>query len=277
MMMMVGVFLLTWIGMYMFHGLLRFDQVAVHGSRLVLAAVFAYLTFNELHTMLLLHAPNNNNDNNDDTDITTEELLLSSSSSSTTSTQGMTKIIQTACVALMGVLATGTFQKQVDDKQRLAKLVDERTREIRQQADTLRMVNLALQASDTAVAITTTSTTTTTDKDADDDDDDDENYLSIVWCNAALEELVSGVPKKKKHHHHHHHNNNNNKNGLLGQSLLEALLVQYGNEKTAEQLQRAFFSCGRPSWQQQRQQQLSSRGDYVGPTNLFPRNFSLSQ
>lgn len=54
--------------------------------------------------------------------------------------------------------------------------MEERTREIRRQEDKLLMVGLALQASETAIAIT-------------------DSRKRIIWCNPALESMVADAHK----------------------------------------------------------------------------------
>lgn len=72
-------------------------------------------------------------------------------------------IARWAFLTFVGMAATGTFEDEKLQKERLEKLVQKRTQ-------TLHMVNLALQASETAIAIT-------------------ENSGCIIWVNSAFEHL----------------------------------------------------------------------------------------
>lgn len=76
-------------------------------------------------------------------------------------------------LAAVGLAALGVFHRNVDDKDRLETLVQERTKQIHMQQDHLHMVGVALQASETAICITDT-------------------HQRIIWLNPALIQLCHG-------------------------------------------------------------------------------------
>jgi len=84
---------------------------------------------------------------------------------------GSTNILKAAFLAVVGIVAAGVFSNVTDAKNTLEVLVAERTKEIQSQSERLRMVELAVQASDTAIAIV-------------------RQDCSIVWMNAALDRLT---------------------------------------------------------------------------------------
>jgi PAS domain S-box-containing protein len=80
-------------------------------------------------------------------------------------------IIRAGFFGAVGLIAAGAFRQEIDAKAVLEELVEERTAQIVQQADELRMVGLALKASETAIAIT-------------------DQQRNIIWLNPALRRLT---------------------------------------------------------------------------------------
>lgn len=118
----------------------RIDLLTMHGARAVMATTFAYHIWSELQNL--------RNNLEHDAHAGTFELLK-------------------ACFfAVVGLASVGAFSSNIDEKKNLE--------------DELRMVGLAAQASETAIAIT----------DAD---------LRIVWSNPALERLVCKKDKRDLH------------------------------------------------------------------------------
>lgn len=118
--------------------------VSAHGASIVLAGTFAYHVSNEI--MNIYSTPGY-------------------------ATTGGYSILKAGFFASVGLAAAGDFRREIDVKESLELLVQERTREIVKQAERLRMVGLALGASETAIAIT-------------------DLEQQIVWSNAALEILT---------------------------------------------------------------------------------------
>jgi signal transduction histidine kinase/PAS domain-containing protein len=79
-------------------------------------------------------------------------------------------VLKSGLFASLGLAAAGAFQQTSIKKDELEVLVVERTREIEAQAEELRTLDFALQASETAIAIT-------------------DSFRTVVWCNPALEHL----------------------------------------------------------------------------------------
>jgi len=137
--------------LYIYHFGVDRTFTTIQGARLCLAAIFLY------HATVRL------------------------TSQDKSAYDNITKFVNEALVASIGIVATGTFQNEILQKQRLEILVQKRTQK-------LRMVNMALQASETAIAIT-------------------DKWGSIVWLNVAFERLLG---KKRK--------------GLLGSLLKDVIL-----------------------------------------------------
>jgi PAS domain S-box-containing protein len=85
-------------------------------------------------------------------------------------------VIRAGIFASFGLIAADAFKNEADANDRLERLVQERTSQIMQQSQHLRMVEKALEASETAIAIT--------GKDQ-----------RIVWCNPALLRLTGNSNK----------------------------------------------------------------------------------
>ncbi|VEU33382.1 unnamed protein product [Pseudo-nitzschia multistriata] len=83
-------------------------------------------------------------------------------------------LVKASFVACVGVASTGAFQNEIDLNEELEVKVKNRTRIIQEKSDKLHMVELALRASETAIAIT-------------------DSDLRIIWLNAACEEITSPV------------------------------------------------------------------------------------
>lgn len=80
-------------------------------------------------------------------------------------------ILRAGFFASFGLFASGAFKKESDANEVLEKLVEERTKQIAKQARRLLMVEMALEASETAVAIT-------------------DAHLRIKWYNHAFKKLT---------------------------------------------------------------------------------------
>jgi hypothetical protein len=129
----------------------NWNLLTVQGARWVLAGIYMYHTATDL---LSIH---NNNANVDDNNTrAAQEKLIA--------------ITKAAFIACVGVGATGAFQNEIDLNERLEVLVQNRTKEIQEKNDKLHMVELALRASETAIAIT-------------------DSNLRFIWLNAACEEI----------------------------------------------------------------------------------------
>ena len=118
--------------------------ISAHGASMVLAGTFAYHMSSELITII---------------------------SSPGYAKEGGYSILKAAFFAVVGLAAAGAFRKEINIKETLEVLVEERAKEIMKQADRLRVVEHALQASETAIAIT-------------------DSKQRILWANSALERLT---------------------------------------------------------------------------------------
>jgi len=169
---------------------INWNAITVRGSRYLLTAIFMHHTANELLSM------------------TKNEQIaeLVSDNSGNKAMDTLWTIVKASFVACVGVLATGTFQKEIDLNEKLEVLVQERTKEIQQKNDKLHMVELALRASETAIAITDSDGT-------------------IIWLNAACETItsLSKTPKETN---------------LLGKPLVEVLHLETMRDE--KKLRNAF-------------------------------------
>jgi hypothetical protein len=130
----------------------NWNLLTVQGARWVLAGIYMYHTATDL---LSIH--NNNTDNVDDNNTRAAQEKLCT-------------ITKAAFIACVGVGATGAFQNEINLNERLEVLVQNRTKEIQEKNNKLHMVELALRASETAIAIT-------------------DSNLRFIWLNAACEEI----------------------------------------------------------------------------------------
>ena len=96
--------------------------------------------------------------------------------------EGGYSILRVGLFALIGLNAAGAFKKESDLNEELEEIVRERTYEVLKQAEELFVVDHALQASETSIAITGAD-------------------QRIVWSNAALTRLT-GLKKSQLHHRH---------------------------------------------------------------------------
>ena len=99
--------------------------------------------------------------------------ILKLHASPETGRENALSIVQAGFFAVVGLAASSAFRDEIKMNEKLEALVKERTEKILEQTDHLHMVEHAMQASETAIAIT----------------DSDQR---IMWCNLALEKL-SGV------------------------------------------------------------------------------------
>lgn len=132
------------------HGLMKknaqqLEWLTVHGARAVLVAVFAHHLWTEISIIT----------QNPDVHVNA----------------GTYQAIKACVLAVVGLAAVGTFSTNIDQNKMLQVLVEQRTREIRRQQDQLTTVGMALQASETAIAIT------------------DANHC-VLWNNPALERIM---------------------------------------------------------------------------------------
>ena len=134
----------------------RIDHITVHAARIVLAAIFLHHTYNLLSGIDYSNNHNNSGENID--------------SNSNPAYQAMTDLIKVAVTASIGFAATGSFRKEIANKEELEVLVKQRTMQLQKQADKFLMVNLALQASETAIAIT-------------------DSKRCIIWTNESFNQL----------------------------------------------------------------------------------------
>lgn len=144
----------------------------------------------------------------------TIRVLASTKSETIHIRQEISGLMKASVLVCMSCVASGTIQQELDQKDCLEKLVKERTKEIEHQADKLRMVNMALQASETAIAITDSS-------------------RCIIWWNKAFEALnmrkqVSPQQKTVKKSHQ----------TLMGQELTDSLPL--GSKQNETKLRGVF-------------------------------------
>lgn len=115
----------------------------VQGARWVLSAIYMYHTASQLLSMTFREAE-------------AKDMFAA--------------VVKAGFVACVGIAATGTFQNEIYLNKQLETLVKHRTRIISEKNDQLHMVELALKASETAIAIT-------------------DSDLRIIWLNAACENI----------------------------------------------------------------------------------------
>ena len=137
---------------------INWNAVTVHGARYLLAAIFMHHTACELLSLM------NSQDSS--------RVVMETVQKSNTAMDTIRTIVRASFLACVGVAATGTFQNEINLNEKLESLVQERTKEIMEKNDRLHMVELALQASETAIAIT-------------------DSNKRIIWLNGACEEITS--------------------------------------------------------------------------------------
>jgi signal transduction histidine kinase/ActR/RegA family two-component response regulator len=123
-----------------------------HAASLILAGTFAAHTSSEIVTMI---------------------------NSPGYATQGGYSILKAGFFASVGLVAAGAFHREIDMNEALEILVRERAKEISKQAERLHLVGLALEASETAIAIT-------------------DPFQKVVWSNVALSKLT-GMSESELH------------------------------------------------------------------------------
>ena len=94
--------------------------------------------------------------------------------------EGSFAIAKAAFFAAVGLAAAGFFRREIDLKESMEVLVEERTKELQKQAQELQMVELALQSSETAIAIT-------------------DSAMSVMWWNPALSRLSKTETLQRRH------------------------------------------------------------------------------
>eukprot|EP00536_Pseudo-nitzschia_multiseries_P013954 jgi/Psemu1/261849/estExt_Genewise1Plus.C_6350013 len=138
-------------------------------------------------------------------------------------------IVKASFVACVGVAATGAFQDEIDLNEKLEVVVKNRTMIIQEKNDKLHMVELALRASETAIAIT-------------------DSDLRIIWLNAACEKmslpaaisLEKGQNRKERTLHFSSQPENQS---FLGRPIVEVLDLETIADE--QKLTHAFSKCRR--------------------------------
>ena len=144
-----GTVLLAAFGLYCFEHKIARGLATVLFARWILAAVFFH------HTVGLLTA-----------------IHPSGEGEGLSARDNFTAVFRASVIACIGIVATGTCREEIWQREQLEILIADRTRELRVRHEELGMVNRALQATDTAIAITN-------------------EHGRIVWCNDAFERLGS--------------------------------------------------------------------------------------
>jgi signal transduction histidine kinase/ActR/RegA family two-component response regulator len=126
--------------------------LGAHGASLILAGTFAYHTSSEMVTIVTLPGY---------------------------ALEGGYSILKAGFFGSVGLVAAGAFRREIDMNETLEILVQERASEISKQAERLLLVGLALEKSETAIAIT-------------------DHSQKVIWSNVALAKLV-GMPESELH------------------------------------------------------------------------------
>lgn len=201
----------------------------VQGARYLLAAIFMHHTAKELLAM-------------------TSGDALPVEPVTATAMDTLWAVVKASFVALVGVAATGTFQKEIDLNEKLEVLVKERTREIQEKNDKLHMVELALRASETAIAIT-------------------DSDLNLIWLNAACEAIAAtnsntpGSPSSPGQDQDTHQSE------LLGQPLVDVLKFETIRDET--KLTKAFSKS--------RQEDEICIGEVIYHLEVSPYEYSVPE
>jgi len=135
-----GVIALSIFSLYAYEHSTTPERIGVQGARLVLSGLFVQ------HTVVS---------------------FMSLPATDSAGLEHISAVLKTVVIACIGMIACGTFQNEIHHKEQLEILVRKRTQEIQLQNKKLRMVSMALQASETAIVITDQSG-------------------KIVWLNTAL-------------------------------------------------------------------------------------------
>ena len=143
-----GIVALSAFGLYTHENSAAPEWIGVQGARLVLSVIFMH------HTVISFITSNDRD-----------------------GMEQISAVLKAVVIACIGVIACGTFQNEILHKEQLEILVKRRTQEIELQNKKLRMVSMALQASETAIAITDQSG-------------------KIVWLNTALKRMSEKLEKK---------------------------------------------------------------------------------
>jgi len=163
----------------------NWNVLTVQGARWVLAFIYMYHVACELMYMTL-------------EDVGTQDVFRT--------------IVKASFVACVGVAATGSFQNEIDLNEKLEVIVKNRTKIIQEKSDKLHMVELALRASETAIAIT-------------------DSNLRIIWLNAACEKISSptavGLERGEEQKTRTRQNSSQTENHfLLGRPIVEVLALE---------------------------------------------------
>ena len=192
---------------------INWNALTVQGARYLLAVIYMYHTACELLNMTL------STTNESSSSIGESELNITNNNSSNNQAMDMlASIVKASFVACVGVAATGTFQNEIDLNEQLEVLVQKRTKEIQEKSDRLHMVELALRASETAIAIT-------------------DSNLNVIWFNAACEEITTtakaaakgkGSDEKEEEQQHSSSTRQQQETNqsLLGRPLVEVLALE---------------------------------------------------
>jgi len=135
-----GTVVLAMFALYVYHFGVGRQLATVQGSRLLLAALFVHHSFVDLTSSYA--APHKH----------------------------LFSFLKALVLACLGVIATGTFREEIHQKEQLEILVKDRTKKIESQNKKLRMISMALKASETAIAIT-------------------DRAGKIIWINPAFESM----------------------------------------------------------------------------------------
>lgn len=149
------------------------NHLTVQGSRWVLSAIYMYHVCCELLSMSF------------DGSFGAKDIFAT--------------LVKATILAGMGVVATGTFQQEIDMNAKLEVMVKNRTRIIQEKNDKLHMVELALECSETAIAIT-------------------DSKMNIIWLNAACEDISSRSEMGLEDNQH--------KQVILGRPIVEVIALE---------------------------------------------------
>ena len=156
----------------------NWNYVTVQASRWVLSAIYMYHVGSE---------------------------LLSMSFEGLGATDIFRALVKASVIAGMGVVATGSFQNEIDTNAKLEVMVRNRTKIIQEKNDKLHMVELALECSETAIVIT-------------------DSNLRIIWLNAACEDISS--PETEGSTTGKDEDRSQKRELLLGKNIVEALALE---------------------------------------------------